>query len=171
MRLPPELSRFESEWRTIFEVAKWRPRLPMAERRFASQSGSAVASGFSKTRICPLACVDPRLFPAPYPRFVGEVTRRTFGNEDRTNSAVPSVDALSTTIISKSRNVCRDSALRQAATYARALKVTTITEANGLERTRDKISRGQLFAPDVLEEHEPNRVQHYAGKCREDTND
>src|SRR5579871_1595173 len=97
----------------------------------------------------------PVLLPPPIPTFSCSI-RRTNGKRLRTNSTVPSVEPLSTTITSRSPT---DS--RQRSMWSRAFQVTTTTETSGC-------SIGDRSAPaeDVLPEQDAE-----AGQREQDRHD
>src|SRR5215471_564838 len=66
----------------------------------ARKSGATRMSLLSSTTIAFFAARNPALLPPPKPRLVGNASTRTPGNRSRRNSALPSVDPLSTTMIS-----------------------------------------------------------------------
>jgi hypothetical protein len=66
----------------------------------ARKSGSTRMSLFSSTTMSFFAARNPAFEPPPKPRFRSSASSFTCGNAARTNSALPSVDPLSTTTIS-----------------------------------------------------------------------
>src|SRR4051794_11998364 len=62
--------------------------------------GAGAASGLMKTSRSPRASAAPRLQPAANPRFAPLSITRHAGQRSRTRAAVPSLDALSTTMTS-----------------------------------------------------------------------
>src|ERR1700682_4491403 len=83
------------------ETAK-TPGSPKASSRGARKSGVTRISLFSKTTMPFRASRKPSLEPPPKPRFTGRANTRTDGWAVRRNSALPSVDPLSTIRISLS---------------------------------------------------------------------
>src|SRR5262249_20307974 len=87
----------------------------------SSQPGSTIVSGFTKTRCSPAAYLVPRLQPAAKPRLVSDRINSTFGKADAAASALPSTEALSTTITSLESGKERKTESRQASNLIFAL--------------------------------------------------
>src|SRR3954453_21553830 len=98
----------------------------------------------------------PVLLPPPMPRFSCSITR-TSGNRSRTNAAVPSVEALSTTITSRPRTEPRHCSIQ-----GRAFHVTTTTETSATALGHRALrSRGGLREHLLPQDHgEPRQRQH-----------
>src|SRR4029453_19106099 len=103
--------------------------MPGASAR--SQPASTAVSLFRNATRCPRASRTPALFPAAKPRFSPRAKSLTHGNCERTYSAVPSVEPLSTTIVSARTPICAATLDRQACRCWRPFHVTITTEISG----------------------------------------
>ena len=92
---------------------------------------SGTVSLLSSTMNRPRASRAPALLPPAKPRFWSSATSRTHGNRSRTNAAVPSVDPLSTRIVSASTPCCAATASRHASRYCRPFQLTITIERSG----------------------------------------
>ena len=112
---------------------------PIPSCSAASAPGAGiVSSSISHSHSWPSSWASPRPWwnpPAP-PRFSASASSRAWGKRSRTISAVPSVLALSTTMISSTASVCSASACRHSASRSRRLKVTTIAQVIGTRPPR-----------------------------------
>src|SRR5207253_11264472 len=70
-------------------------------------------------------------FPPAKPRFSPSVTSFTHGKRDRTYSVVPSVDPLSTTIVSVATPACAATLDKQVSRCCRPFHVTMTIETSG----------------------------------------
>src|SRR5262245_54913067 len=115
--------------REVTSVKRLCSSMPAASAR--SQPASTAVSLFRKATRRPRASRTPALFPPAKPRFSPSATNLTHGNCERTNPAVPSVEPLSTTIVSGRPPICAATLERQACRYWRPFHVTITTEISG----------------------------------------
>ena len=107
--------------------------------RLASQSGSGIASLLMVAMSGARADSKPLLLPAANPVFSESSITRTDGNASRTQTAVPSVEPLSTRMTSWRTFCCSTMAESDSLSRSRPFHVTTTTEAcTGVMIRRDR---------------------------------
>lgn len=111
------------------------PQIRASGRRRAKSNSAAIApgcrsvSGLSSRSNLPLACFAARLLARAKPMLSSSAKRLTCGKFLAMAEALPSVEALSTTMISPSLPSCRKTASIAARVSSRVLKLTMMTES------------------------------------------
>src|SRR5450759_3027593 len=120
------------------------PGLSRADRKRASASGARVRSLLTTATYRPVKSAMPNRTPPANPRFVDELIRVTSGYSRARRSAVPSVDALSTTTTDRSPGgrVWAPSASRQAGRRWAPFQDTTTARIGPAEPSADAVGTG-----------------------------
>jgi hypothetical protein len=99
---------------------------------FSMARSKTTVSGLSSSTQRPVLCWKARLFARPNPRFAPGSTSFTQGNSRRTISAEPSLERLSTTIVSyRTSPACSFNDLRQSRSSSLTFQLTMQTLTSG----------------------------------------